>query len=196
MLILLKTLTDNSSFYVPELFIWTPPDTLTMEYCNGLRLRDLPQEQLPDATLWSQLFDLLYEIQQMSWASLSPVLQTALEGQYPIWDCMRRWKTNRTSFVEPPHACLCLGDVSLNNLLYDGQRICLLDFECAHWGCSGYDGGLLLAAAESWWEGQPVLGNLMDGFHFSRGDESWKQDCLAWRARLWDFYDKNRAVCP
>lgn len=32
----------------------------------------------------------------------------------------------------------CLGDVSLNNILFDGKQFTLLDFECAHMGYLGF----------------------------------------------------------
>lgn len=193
---LLNTLTEGTPFRVPRLLSREPPDLLTMEFCPGERLRDLPLDRLPDRTLWSQLFDLLHRIQLLPWESLSPSLQSALDGQWPIWDCMRRWKTSRNTYTEPPHTCLCLGDVSLNNLLFDGNQICLIDFECTHWGCMGYDGGLLLAAAGVRWADLPVLDEVTAGFQSCRADEDWKQSCLFWRERLWDYYYRNRKLCP
>ena len=196
LMVLLRSMTEGTRFRVPKVLHRTPPDLLTMEFCPGERLRDLPLDKLPDKDLWTQLFELLYRIQQIPWDAFSPSLQRALEAQWPIWDCMRRWKTDRSTFTEPPHTCLCLGDVSLNNLLYDGDKICLIDFECAHWGCAGYDVGLLTAAAGVFWEGQPILDVVNEAFISCNADESWKESCMFWKGRLWHYYYDNRNICP
>lgn len=129
---------------------------LLLEYIDAPSLLELltdpgaSPDSLPSRKILQDLFSMLFMIQRIPYESLSLEFQRLLTDQQPIAECMYRNKCSG----QPPvltHApwYLCLGDVSLNNLLYDGRRIWLLDHECVHMGYFGYDAGQLLGMTKS-----------------------------------------------
>ena len=140
------------------------PDTLTMDYIDAPPLGTLleapgpPASDLPGGEPLRDLFRLLSELRKIAPEDLEgqdPSFLDALSRQDQILTCMLRNKhggsvpTGAVRGGQTGPDCLGLGDLSLNNLLWDGSRLWLLDLECVHWGWPGYDEGQLLAMAQA-----------------------------------------------
>ena len=164
---------------------------LLLEHCPGTPLAECATARLRDAALWRALFETLYALRLLRWDALDAETQALLSAQRPILDCMLRWKTQGDISPDRRPNRLCLGDVSLHNILFSGELV-LLDFECGHWGYAGYDMGQLLAMAETHWPASLLEETIYPAFFHAAADERERQDCLYWRDRLKPYYTKTR----
>ena len=100
---------------------------------------------LPTKKQFSNLISILHKINHYSFDTFSEYEKALLRNQDEIVRCMyhNKLKDQVCPLTKPPWY-FCLGDVSLNNILFDGKQFTLLDFECAHMGYLGYDIGQLL----------------------------------------------------
>lgn len=189
--------TDERRIQVPKLYRYVEPDLIEMEYCAGTKLMEMVPEQLCDIELWKSLFSFLYDLKEIKEEFLRHEIGDAFAEQQEIFCCMKHWKFEDK--VDPPensYGCLALGDVSLSNILISEGRLRLLDFECAHWGYTGYDIGQILGMAEIYLP-LPALKTAMEqSLEESVPDLFYRECCLYWKKKFLSYYrKKSESMC-
>ena len=176
---------------VPQIYQYIPPGCIQMEYCKGTPLSDAPVNDLMDIDMWTVLFGFLQSLSELPYAFVKEQTNGAFQKQEEIFRCMIRWKMQgRLDVPYPEQNCVCLGDVSVNNILVSGKRFYLLDFECAHWGYTGYDIGQLLGMLNATMKNRDVLEVVKKAFQKTVLVPSVYENCLYWKKRFCDYYQK------
>lgn len=133
-------------------------NSYTMEYITGKTLLQIFSND-QEASLITNLNDdhikalvhLLNRISKIKLSNFSPDIQKCFKDQTAIVSCMYQNKLkNYLPILPQEKGTLCLGDVSINNLLFDGKKLYLIDFECAHFGYPGYDYGQILGMTKAY----------------------------------------------
>ena len=143
-LIHLLTSLQDDRIQFPRILSWQPKTTtLTMKRLSGHPLSQFQAEDLMDDQLWKPLFSFLENLKNITKQDLLQATGSYFYQQTKIQNCMYQNKIEQRPPLGQP--ILCLGDVSIYNVLWDTKKPAMVDFECAHWGYMGYDIGQLLA---------------------------------------------------
>lgn len=196
LLLFLQKRVEKSRIFVPVLYKFQAPDVLEMEYCMGTQLLEAPFEAMYEEEIWKQLFSFLYGLTDVKEEYLLKMTKDAFSEQKKIFDCMKHWKFQ--DIVRPPagsYGCLCLGDVSLSNIIVSERGFTLLDFECAHTGYQGYDIGQVLGMIEVYRPDKRMEMILESALETSVKDSFYKECCFYWKKRFADYYSVKRKGC-
>ena len=142
---------DNQRKILTLEYIDAKPLMSFFECSKGASADALSPFPLPNQKQFSKLISILHKINHFDTDTFSHHEKVLLQNQDAIIRCMYHNKLNdqfRPLTRQPWY--FCLGDVSLNNILFDGKHFTLLDFECAHMGYLGYDIGQLLGMAKAY----------------------------------------------
>lgn len=162
---------------------------LWMEFCEGKKLAEWNPEQLKKTSVWRAFFQFLYHLKELDKYKVEKLTQGAILGQEAIWDCMVHWKLKNQKLPDTwKPTCLVLGDMSVNNILFDGKQLTLIDFECAHWGYEGYDVGQFLGMAHAMWKTSTFPGYLERILKNSTQDQEWIEKCMYWKQKFERYY--------
>lgn len=137
------------SIRIPHIIDYhSSPRWLDLEYLTGNSLRDLPVGRWPDASKFRRLFEFLVLVGQSEpWYKTADPL--AIVGR-TMRDALIAYKVKDTVprglFATNTN---CLGDLTLGNILWDGNHLILIDFEFAHIGTAGFDLGLFFGEFSS-----------------------------------------------
>lgn len=179
----------------PRVYSCDPSGLLKMEYCPGKPLAVCREAELDRPELWKALFRLLYGLSGISRGTAAAIIGPALARQSAIRDCMLREKIKDAAaldgFAKDMPDALCLGDLSLNNILLDGGHLWILDLECAHWGKQGYDAGQLLAMSRACWPDGSIYDSIKDAFVQSIPDARYRASARLWEERFLPFYQNK-----
>ena len=196
LLTFLKERLNGSRIFVPVLYKFCAPDILEMEYCMGTKLFEAPYEDIYNPYIWEQLFSFLYGLTDVKEEYLLEMTKDAFVWQQKIFDCMKHWKFQ--DVIRPPeesYGCLCLGDVSLSNILVSVRGFTLLDLECAHIGYLGYDIGQILGMMEVYRPDRRMGMFLEYALENSVKDPLYKECCYYWKKRFAEYYFAKREGC-
>lgn len=181
----LRPFAEQCFVRIPKIYEYKEPGDLYMEFIEGssLSMTDSVNEKALEG-----LFLFLYRLSDITDSSY-PELSDMLSGQKEIVDCMYAWKlSNRITPVPQGAACLCLGDVSIHNLIYDGERLCLVDLECAHMGYPGYDIGQFLGMADARLTGIDIHAVICRAYETIITDTAYKEQCEYFRTLFAEYY--------
>lgn len=168
------------------------PAVIEMEYIIAGNLRQTSSGNLPDAHHFYQLGRFLKAVQELDMSDVTQIFTGLEEVSKRSSSAMLRYKVPSylPDETERFYPTLCLGDLTLSNILSDGGSIYLIDFEFAHVGYVGFDAGQLLAEMESSLVGRErsdIPAALREGFSkrnkFSQQCERWKNEFLPYYKR-------------
>lgn len=169
----------------PQVYEFRETGDLYMEYVEGstlMKAREVSTKALEG------LFLFLFRLSEAT-DRFYPELSDRLSDQKEIVDCMYAWKlSNRITPAPQGAACLCLGDVSLHNLIYDGERLCLVDLECAHMGYPGYDIGQFLGMADAKLADIDIYTGICRAYETVITDAAYKERCEYFRSLFAEYY--------
>lgn len=151
--------------------------SIAMQYIAGTSLSDLlsqlsandfmansnkkQKHSLPDYEQLLALITFLKNIAELPISDFTNDMTNALLSQTEIVECMYKNKLkNQVPILTSDPRFFCLGDVSLNNILFDETKLYLIDFECAHLGYYGYDISQLLGMAKAYSEKSQIAEKL------------------------------------
>ena len=199
---------DNCCFHQPD-FISSDNQRkiLTLEYIDAKPLisffecsKNTSADALSLFTLPSQkqfcdLISILYKINHFSVEDFQDHEKVLLQNQDEIVRCMYHNKLNDQirPLTRPPWY-FCLGDVSLNNILFDGKQFTLLDFECAHMGYLGYDIGQLLGMTKAYEKRSAIVSDYIFSQRLSQAitetisDSNEIAEIFTWANRFEQYY--------
>lgn len=180
----------------------------TMEYIEGQTIWNLFSNQYDDVgdirslpsllkkEHFQALVRILLQLQKIELDDFPEDTQMHFQNQKCIVECMFKNKIkNQLPIPEEPNGVLCLGDLSLNNILFDGKKLYLIDFECAHFGYSGYDLGQLLGMSKAYQKRvslfQPIYNNMNEAIHCEIKDSGLLNNIMMWKNIFCDYYNYN-----
>lgn len=185
----LRSFAEPYGVRFPQVYEFRETGDLYMEYIEG---NTLARACEVSTKAIEGLFLFLFRLSKMT-ARSYPELSDMLSGQKEIVDCMYAWKlSNRITPAPQEAACLCLGDVSLHNLIYDGERLCPVDLECAHMGYPGYDIGQFLGMADARLAGIKIYADICGAYETVITDAAYKQQCEYFRSLFTEYYRLRR----
>lgn len=189
----------SEKLHFPRVYRWDPARSiLSMEYCPGKPLSACSESELLGPLPWEELFQFLYSLQALSRKTMEAAIGPVFAGQEEIRRCMLREKIgvkhgDASAFGDSAATdTLCLGDLSLNNILWDQERFWLIDLECAHMGSQGYDAGQLLAMARARWADGPVFAKIERAFLESIPDAAFRAGGRFWEEKFLPFYSHKQ----
>lgn len=192
LLLFLQERVEKSRIFVPMLYKFHAPDILEMEYCIGTPLLEAPFEAMYEEEIWKQLFSFLYSLTDVKEEYLLKMTKDAFAGQKKIFACMKHWKFQ--DVINPPegsYGCLCLGDVSLSNIIVSERGLSLFDFECAHFGYLGYDAGQVLGMMEAYRPDKKMKILLEGALETAVDNHFYKECCFYWKKRFAEYYSQK-----
>ena len=149
----------------------------------------------PTAKQLSKLISILHEINHFNTDDFSEHEKLLLQNQDEIVRCMYHNKLkDQVSLRTKAPWYFCLGDVSLNNILFDGKQFTLLDFECAHMGYLGYDIGQLLGMTKAYERRSGIIADHLFSQDLSQAvaetisDSNEVSEIFAWANRFEQYY--------
>lgn len=180
----------NQAIHFPEIYNEEKKShVLWMEYCKGKTLAKWSPEQLQKAPVWNDFFRFLYHLKELDKYKIEYMTQGAIFEQETIRNCMMHWKLKDQKLPDIwKPTCLVLGDMSVNNIIFDGKRLTLIDFECAHWGYEGYDVGQFLGMAHALWKTSTFPGYLEQILKNNIQDKKWIEKCMYWKQMFMKYY--------
>ncbi|MDX8416258.1 phosphotransferase [Absicoccus intestinalis] len=190
MIHLLSSLQDDQIQF-PKIIAWQPKTTtLTMKRLSGRPLSQFQAKDLMDEQLWKPLFSFFEDLKNITKQDLRQATGSYFSYQTKIQKCMYQNKIEQ----QPPlgKQMLCLGDVSIYNVLWDTKKPALVDLECAHWGYPGYDIGQLLAMLQVRFAHTPLLPYL--DAHMSQWiqDPLFYQQIIEWKQAFLPYYKSQK----
>ncbi|MDO4478838.1 MAG: phosphotransferase [Lachnospiraceae bacterium] len=186
----------NPHFHQPHVIDFDKTQhTLTLTYIPAEPLSVLCCEKapantgvgLPSVHQLTELLRFLHRINHLPYDSFSADEKRLLDQQLEIVQCM--YHNKMKDICRPLTGApwyFCLGDVSLNNILFDGDCFTLLDFECAHMGYAGYDIGQLLGMARV--SDSLLAERLIQALKTAVPDEAERALILIWADRFEQYY--------
>lgn len=185
---LLQTVLDDNPYVAAPVHFssFDTETSIAMEFIEGISLFDILSN--PSASSYAipskeQLCFLLLALRKTSSVSLTDFpldIQSIFLDQLEIVKCMYQNKLkNQVPVPSTDSRFFCLGDVSLNNILFDGHSFTLIDLECAHFGYEGYDTcqllGMTKAYANSSKQFELFYHNLLSAFQHTYSPAKQKQ---------------------
>ncbi len=129
---------------IPQIVGFNRTDRSVMfRYINGSRILEINPKQWPTACQWIALIDFLISLYNIRAKKVSKIFSKLIDVQEYNRNHLFKYKCLEPPALQDNKNTLCLGDISLSNLLYDNRKIYLIDFEFAHLGYAGYDIGQL-----------------------------------------------------
>jgi len=203
---------DNSFFHQPAIISCdNQKKMVTFEYINAKPLMSFFESLknaspnafadvccplvLPTTEKLSNLISILHEINHFNNDDFSEHEKSLLQNQNEIVRCMYHNKLqDQVSPRTKAPWYFCLGDVSLNNILFDGKQFTLLDFECAHMGYLGYDIGQLLGMTKAYEKRSSIISGHLFSQDLSQAiietisDSNEVLEIFAWASRFEQYY--------
>lgn len=161
------------------------------EFVSGHPLRQL-EEALwpPEHVLW-RLGHFLANVEEISDNQVSALFKGLEEPEKKLREAIILHKVG-TQDIDPSDARLCLGDVGLGNLLWDGNTLSILDFEFAHREAYGFDAGQLCAELKAREIAKKLTRRftnaLVSGYEENGGQ---REGMIAWSFRFKNFYERK-----
>lgn len=196
-----KLAKDNCFVRIPHIYAdYSSSQTLAIEEINAPTLTHLITTQadaaVPSVTSFTALLTLLHSLSQLRATDFSKSELALFEKQKEIAACMYHNKhRDAISVINDATWHFCLGDVSLNNLIFDGEFLYPIDFECAHPGYLGYDIGQLLGMADAYANLSQNARALRDNLFFAYASVSintkHRSQIDVWRSRFFAYYQNS-----
>lgn len=174
-------------------YIGIPP-TLIMEKSNLVPLSQLKPNEYPSVSVWKEFFTFIYSLKTIDYHMVEEIFAGHMDNQEIIKDIMYTIKIKTRNPQLEQAGILCLGDLSPNNILCDKHNICLIDFECSHWGSVGYDLGQFFAMLS-------ILYKKNNSVQYNRIKQCFKNTvkdiyyitkCFEWEKQLIPYYSRGK----
>lgn len=156
--------------------------SITMTFIDAKPIHEIGIQSVLEKDLLRHLFLFLYDFYRQDYQRY--INKRDLHKQRKIAYYMRLWKCKEYYPIQ--EECLCLGDLSIHNILVGKDYLALIDFECAHLGDIGYDIGQLLAMIQAAYPND--YKKVETVLFLTISDNEFIEKCLLWKERLFPFY--------
>ena len=138
-------LEDYTLISVPKILDYFPSiHVIKYELIEGVRPFDLPNINNVPQIVWQELYKFLKRLSSIKQKQVNELFLNSMSMTTKIQKTLFAYNFPNKNLIFT-NECLCLGDVNLSNMIWNGKKLYLFDFETAHLGAYGFDIGQISA---------------------------------------------------